>query len=161
MQQSQLPLCVEYIQALGPSFVAVIAALIAGYIAWRQWQTANHRLRLDMYERRYAIYEATKLLIEKVAMQGQITRQDVGEFYGSIRGAEFLFDGETKSYFMTIADLCWRAHLVRRRQERTKDDDALDRMIDEEMNILELVEKEGPNLEKKFSKYLDLSKVGL
>jgi hypothetical protein len=44
---SQLPYWVQYVQALAPAIVAVIAALIAGYIAWRQYETARYRLCLD------------------------------------------------------------------------------------------------------------------
>jgi hypothetical protein len=48
-----LPSCVQYIQALGPTFVAVVAAGIAGYIAWRQWRTAHDKLTFDLYEKRF------------------------------------------------------------------------------------------------------------
>jgi hypothetical protein len=57
MQPNQLPLWIQYIQAIGPSFVAVIAALIAGYIALRQWKTAHTRVKLDLFHERFAIFE--------------------------------------------------------------------------------------------------------
>jgi hypothetical protein len=57
---SELPYCVQLVQALGPTVVAVIAAFIAGYIAWRQWRTAHDKLSLDLFEKRFAVYEATK-----------------------------------------------------------------------------------------------------
>jgi hypothetical protein len=41
---------VQYIQALGPTVVAVVAAGIAGYIAWRQWRTAHDKLSFDLFE---------------------------------------------------------------------------------------------------------------
>jgi len=60
---SQLPYWVQYVQALAPAVVAIIAALIAGYIAWRQYKTAHYRLCLDMFEKRFAVYKATQDLL--------------------------------------------------------------------------------------------------
>jgi hypothetical protein len=40
---NELPYWVQYVQALGPTVVAVIAALFALYIGLRQWRTAHYR----------------------------------------------------------------------------------------------------------------------
>ena len=161
MQAAQLPYFVQIVQALGPTAVAIAVGSLAGYIAWRQWKTAQHRLRLDMFDRRFAIYEATKLLFGKVPLHGQITSDDLREFYRSMKGAEFLFDGETREYFKRIGELCWQAQMARHRQGRLNEGVALDKLIDEEDKILTFLQYEGPNLEKIVSRYLDLSKAGL
>ena len=82
MQPSQLPLCVQYVQALAPTFVAIVAAGIAGYIAFRQWRTAQDRLSFDLFEKRFAAYEATQRLIS--TLHG-LTPEDMGDFYDGIR----------------------------------------------------------------------------
>ena len=110
MQTSQLPLCVQYVQALAPTFVAIVAAGIAGYIAFRQWRTAHDRLSFDLFEKRYAVYQATQGLIS--TLHG-LTPEDMGEFYEGIRGAEFLFDGETRKFLMNIGDMALRARMKR------------------------------------------------
>jgi len=58
--QSQLPTCVLYVQALGPTIIALAASGIAGYIAFRQWLTARNRLKLDLFDKRFAIYQAMR-----------------------------------------------------------------------------------------------------
>src|ERR1700733_1277510 len=109
MQPSQLPCWVQYVWALGPSFVAIVAALIAGYIALRQWLTARHRLKLDIFDKRFAVYEATKMLITK----RPIRPHDLGEFYNGTRGAEFLFDGDTRTFLMNLGDIAFKARMKR------------------------------------------------
>jgi hypothetical protein len=161
MQPNQLPYFLQVVQALGPTFVAVVVGLFAGYIGWRQWLTGNYRLRLDMFDRRYSMYEATKLLFGQIAINGTVTSTDFAEFRDKIRGAEFFFDGEAKLFFTRLLELSWRANLARSRQRRTKDDTTLNKLFDEEDKCLELVDAEGPNLERIFSRYLDLSKIGL
>lgn len=58
MNQIQLPIWLEYIKAIGTPIVALFAALIAGWIAYRQWVTARNKLKLDFFDRRMAIYTA-------------------------------------------------------------------------------------------------------
>src|SRR6516165_2867269 len=80
---NELPYWVQYVQALGPTVVAVIAALIAGYIAWRQWRTAHgqwrtahDKLSFDLYEKRFAVYEATESFLTTAIVVGRITEED-------------------------------------------------------------------------------------
>jgi hypothetical protein len=161
MQPNQLPLWFLYIQALGPAIVAIIAALIAGYIALRQWWTAHDRLRLDMYDKRFAVYEATKTLINAAAVQGQAMQDDLNHFYDGIRGAEFLFDGDTRDFVMKIGDMAMRARMIRARLDRQPDHPQADKLIDQEEDILDFLRERDAHLEKLFGRYLDLSKVGL
>jgi hypothetical protein len=161
MQPNQLPYFLQVIQALGPALVAIVVGLFAGYIGWRQWLTGNYRLRLDMFDRRYAMYEATKLLFGQIAINGTVTSIDFAEFRDKIRGAEFFFDGEAREFFKRLLELSWRAYMARSRQRRIKDDATLNKLFDEEDQCLKLVDAEGPNLERIFSRYLDLSKIGL
>jgi len=82
-RMSELPYWIQSIQALGPTVVAIIAALIAGYIAWRQWRTAHRQWRtahdqlsFDLYEKRFAVYEATQSFLTTAIVVGRITEED-------------------------------------------------------------------------------------
>ncbi|MFZ0422960.1 MAG: hypothetical protein WAL80_08795 [Xanthobacteraceae bacterium] len=161
MDTTQLPYFLRVVQSLGPTTVAIVVGSIAAYIAWRQWRTANYRLRLDMFDRRYSVFKATRLLIDKIAINGQVSSPDFVEFRNDISGAEFFFDGEMRQFFTRLNELSWRAYLARSRQGRTKDDVALDKLFKEEDQCLELLEAEKPRLEKIFARYLDLSEIGL
>lgn len=161
MQQSQLPYFIQIIQALGPTAVAVVVGLVALLIAWRQRRTGKRRLQLDMFDRRYSMYEATKSLIDKIAVNGQVSSNDLVEFRRSVRGAEFLFGGEARQFFKSLINLSLQADLARGKQAQAKDEAVLGKLFDEEDQYLKLVEAEGPNLEKIFARYLDLSAIGV
>ncbi len=60
MSNSSLPLWVQYFQALGPTLVAVVLAYIAAAIQFRKWRTAYDKLRLELFERRFKIYDETR-----------------------------------------------------------------------------------------------------
>jgi hypothetical protein len=159
MKTSQLPLWVLYVQALAPTFVAIVAALIAGYIALRQWWTAHDRLSFDLFEKRFAVYQATQTLIS--TLHGGLTPEDMGHFYEGIRGAEFFFDGDTRNFLMNIGDMALRARSKRFQLEQQPNHPNLDQLIKEEESILNFLRQQDQNLERLFSRYLDLSKVGL
>ncbi len=161
MQSDQFPDLVQAIEAWGPTAVVVAVGLFVGFVAWRQWRTGKQQLRLKMFDRRYSMYEATKLLIDKIAINGQVSSTDLIEFRRNVRGAEFLFGGEARKFFKSLIDLSLQADLARSKQARAKDETALGELFDEEDQYLKLVAAEGPNLEKIFARYLDLSKVGI
>jgi hypothetical protein len=158
-QANSLPDWVQYIQALAPTVVAFIIGGVAAYIAWRQWETANHRLRLDLYEKRFGVYSAAKTLLNRAALHGAVRMEDVGEFYDGVRGAEFLFDGETKDFVMTLGTMAIKARLKRSQLERHPDHPRADKLIAEEEDILDYLRTKDETLEELFRPYLDLSKI--
>ena len=94
-------------------------------------------------------------------IQGQILPADLQEFYKATNGAEFFFDDETRDYYMKIGDICWRASMARASQARHREGARLDKLIDEEDNLLSFLHSQsGKPLEDRFRKYLDLSKIG-
>jgi hypothetical protein len=156
------PTTIVLFEKFGPIFITLVAAMIASYIAWRQWKTANYRVRMDLYERRFAVYDATKALIDKVKIHGQILPEDINEFYQKIRGAEFLFEGETRKVFTTVGELCSAASVARALLQRQPEHPRRDQLIDQEEKVLEFLQGDNDKvLERIFGRYLDLSKVGI
>ena len=161
IQPDQIAELVQGVQAWGPTAIAFVVGLFVAFIGLRQLRNGRQKLRLEMFDRRYSMYEATKLLIDKIAINGQVSSADLVEFRRNVRGAEFLFDGEARKFFKSLIDLSMRADLARTKQARAKDETALGELFDEEDQYLKLVEAESPNLEKIFARYLDLSKMGI
>ena len=156
---NQLPFWVQYVEVLGPSFIALVASLFVSYIAYRQWRTGQYRLRLDMFEKRYGVYEAIRSLIGTAELHRQITSEDLSEFYHGIRGAEFLFYGATRKFIESIGNMTFRARMAR--VALSKDHTRADRLIAEEKDVLAFLRDQDAALEKTFSRYIDLSKVGI
>jgi len=114
-----------------------------------------------LFEKRYAIFDATKLLLSKIPIHGEVTIEDLRTFYGAIRGSEFLFDGEMRQYLKQIVDLCLKARRARRRQGHAKEEQVLEQLIEEEEAILDYLQSQEDRLEKLFGRYLDVSTIGI
>jgi hypothetical protein len=67
--------------ASDPHWTAVFQALLTpaiglgvAWIAFMQWWTNHQKFRLDLFDRRYAIYDSAKRLIASVLTAGQADR---------------------------------------------------------------------------------------
>jgi hypothetical protein len=79
----------DYICALTPSVVALLVA----YIAYRQWRIAQGKLRLDLYNKRFAIFEATLQLYQELVRCSEETKLESiqTKFITAMIESEFLF----------------------------------------------------------------------
>lgn len=100
-----LPYWLEVVKALAPLFAAVATlaiGLIAGYIAWKQWETNRNKLKLDLFERRLALYEAAGNLIGHVITQARPTDEAMFKFLDETRSAAWLFDEDFAKYLESM-----------------------------------------------------------
>jgi hypothetical protein len=96
----------------------VIASLVAAYFARAQWRVADaqkeiayEKLKLELFEKRYAIYVATKELIGSI-LQGKGGRVEdvafVREHYIALDEARFFFEPEIQALLVNIHEECER-----------------------------------------------------
>jgi hypothetical protein len=83
---------IDYLAALTP---IAIAAFVA-WVAFQQFRIGRDKLRLDLYQRRFSVYEKTLFFYH--ALTGQIETQQseafsktLGDFITSYRESQFLF----------------------------------------------------------------------
>ncbi|ALN73186.1 hypothetical protein [Aureimonas sp. AU20] len=79
----------------------LIVGMSVAYIAWRQWQTAREKLALDLFDKRFAIYQT----ITQYYYPSQFvvdTRPDKEELLNAVRASTFLFD---KRISQTLVDV--------------------------------------------------------
>ena len=89
----------QYLAAL----LTPIVAILAVYIGYRQWRTAQNKLKLDLFDRRIKNYDATHRLI-KAALSGKPPEELQNEFSQAIYGVKWLFGSEVESY---LHDVLW------------------------------------------------------
>jgi hypothetical protein len=90
------------LQALGPLatiFAAIIAVLVTGTLGLAQWRIARaqkdiayDKLKLDLFDKRYAIYQAAQSLSRALMPSyKRIPYEDFGALQYTLQEAEFLF----------------------------------------------------------------------
>ncbi len=92
--------CIHDISSLGMLVIAVIVA----YIAFMQFKTNRDRLRLELYDKRFSVYEALKEFLIKFIRALDVTDKDLRDYRNKTNEAEFLFEEDIILYIKDIYD---------------------------------------------------------
>lgn len=52
------------------SLLVPVIAVLGAVIAYRQWRVAQNKLKLDLFDRRFAIFDAARKLIASILASG-------------------------------------------------------------------------------------------
>lgn len=83
-----------YLTALATPTLAFFGSLIA----FRQWRTAQSKLKLDLFTRREAVYEAAKDMISSIITSGRTSPAQEQAYLAGTRAALWLFDKDIVDY---------------------------------------------------------------
>ena len=100
-------------------------SLIGAYIAWRQWQTAHYRVKLDLFDRRYAIFLTARDFIRHLNSRDDTTDEELKKLQSASTAATFLFGQSVADRLADIEDIAseWQGVKLQRAQA-TKEQDA-------------------------------------
>jgi hypothetical protein len=83
-----------YLAALLTPTVAVLGS----FIAYRQWRLAQNKLKLDLFDRRFSVYEAARSLLASIMTSGKAKDEEVFKFMVSTREAKWLLNDSVADY---------------------------------------------------------------
>lgn len=102
-----------------PHWTAYVTALltplltlsVAIYIAVQQWRTARNKLKLDLFEKRFSIYDATRKFVGSSLNNNKVEIAELYAFWNNMHMAKWLLNAEVYDYLdKQISDriLKWR-----------------------------------------------------
>jgi hypothetical protein len=83
-----------YLSALLTPTLAVLGSLIA----YRQWSLAQNKLKLDLFDRRFSVFDASRSLITSIMNKGKAMDEDILKFSIATREAKWLFNASLAEY---------------------------------------------------------------
>jgi hypothetical protein len=148
----------EALKAITPIGIGAFA----GYIAWRQWRTSKLNLSLNLFDRRFKVYEATKKMFDDITNHVDVPSESMKQFLTDTAQARFLFPKKLMEYLDTLrsyaSDL--RANARRYDVAVQRNDQKLGaELTDREAELCDKVAKAEESLVKNFEPYLDLRHV--
>jgi hypothetical protein len=115
------------------TFTTLILAGIGAYIAWRQWRTAQDRLILDLFERRFQVFQdLTRTVSATFADKPNVEVQDITKFDTAIERARFLFGPEVHSYLTASRQQLMNMIVVERLLRDRPDDGPLRTKVEDQ-----------------------------
>ena len=86
------------------SIATLFLSVAVVVIAWQQWRIADNKLRLDLFDRRYKVYEATRKFLAVIISEATFTQSQLVEFDIGTSDAEFLFEADVVNYLKQIRE---------------------------------------------------------
>ena len=79
--------------------------MIAAWVAYQQAQIARSKLKLDLFDKRMAVYEAVRTALGAAASRGKLTQEEEIAYMVGTRPAQWLFGPEVFKY---LDETLWR-----------------------------------------------------
>ena len=148
-------MCISGLTSISNSIVGLAVAIIA----LQQWQVARNKLRLDLFDRRYKVFEATRLFLSVILSEATFSDAQLLEFYRGTSDTAFLFDQQFVDYLKEIAHraLDMRTHQTIWRTKQQGDERT--RLIEAEHEQLQWLGDQIGAMTKVFVPYLGFSKI--
>lgn len=75
-----------------------VVAIVGSYIAWRQSRTAQNKLKLDLFEKRFAVYHKARTMLGEVMTKGKLSDVGLYEYGAGVREAKWIMDDDVANY---------------------------------------------------------------
>ena len=75
-----------------------IVAVLGSFIAYRQWRTAQNKLKHDLFERRFAVFDAARKLLASIMTSGKAKDEELFKFLSGTREAKWLLNDDIAKY---------------------------------------------------------------
>jgi hypothetical protein len=81
---------------------AILVSCFLAYVAWHQWQLAQHKLRLELFDRRYRVFQALRKFLSAILSHARFSDAELFEYYAGTSDAEFLFGADVVDYLSQV-----------------------------------------------------------
>jgi hypothetical protein len=86
------------------ALLAPIVAIVATYIAIQQYRTTKLKIRLELFEKRYAVYDGAKMFISLAVRDGTLSDEAFFSLNETTQDAFFLFDDSVDQYIQLLRE---------------------------------------------------------
>jgi hypothetical protein len=134
-----------------------VIAVAAAFIAWQQWRTNRNKLKLDLFDRRFAIYDAARTFIGQLLAGTHASDAQTFDFLSRTRDAEFILDKDIADYlFKQIYQRALTLTTLRSEMEGLPMGEERTNNVQRQREIREWFLQQHEALAQAFSKYLAL-----
>ncbi len=138
--------------------VTVLVALFAVWIAFRQYQVARNKLKLDLFEKRFSVFAGTRKFLSILLQKGDVTLDDLFSYRASIAEADFLFGTDLVQYLLEIDRRALGVHTTIETMKPLPVSDERSRLAQRWSDEIGWLTDQLPELKKHFGPYMSFRK---
>jgi len=139
---------------------ALLTPAVAGfavYVAKSQWTTTRNRLRFDLFEKRFAVYQGARHFVGSVLANGTARHEELVKYLHATHAAKWIVSQDIHDYFeselynpaLELERIDSEIDNLRTGEERT-------RTVEQRKNLRIHFHKQLDQLDTRFSPYLQL-----
>jgi hypothetical protein len=102
---------VVYVAAI-QAMTTLLIGVLGGYIAWRQWRTSQDRIVLDLFERRFQVFQELTRTIYGAFSKANVQINDLANFDAAREKARYLFGAEVHDYLKQVRPKLIAIHAI-------------------------------------------------
>ena len=148
-------MCMDQIIEVSKALLTPVVAIVAAYVAWQQLATNRRKLKLDLFERRYAVYEKIGEFIGSILTSGKVQTGKEIQFLVDTKATEFLFGNDISQFVSEAYRKAVHLHALDSELEGSTGE-ARSANIKAQREIKDWFEEALTSLKKCFSEYLRL-----
>ncbi len=133
----------------------VLIAAIGAFIAYGNYKNAAVKLQLDLFDRRYKVFEAAKKLLATMTRDGDVNITELLEFNFAVAESDFMFGPDVSDYIDELRKKAGALHVAGKRM-RADTPDARRQGSEEATAIMDWVGTQYIWLRDVFRPYLRL-----
>jgi len=141
------------------SFLVPCIAFIALYIAYQQYLTNKLKLRLDLYEKRFKIFECLMKLLANIFQNANVSNENLNKFYANTNESEFIFDQDISKYIDEIRNKALRLQFLHKRIETLPVGTERNKLVEEDSELINWFVDQFNVSRELFFKYLSFKKI--
>ena len=144
--------------ASAAALTTALVAIVVAIITLGQWVTNRARLRHELFDRRYAVYEKITEFIADILVSGKVPAGEPDGFSRRTKTAYFVFacDKDVKVLVKQIREKAVELHALEATLESLKGDERTQNVA-KQMVVKNWLEQTLDSMESKFEKYFKLT----
>ena len=140
-----------------PAALSFITLLLAGIVTWvgyQQYLLARARFRLDLFDKRFAVYKATQKFLSTILGAARFEMEEFWQFRRDTQDAPFLFRVDIVEFLDAIDKAALDLRTAARSYEHLPVGDERTRLVNREAAVLKQLTDDLPRLRDVFAPYL-------
>jgi hypothetical protein len=134
--------------------LTLLVAAFATYVAYRQYALGRERFKLDLFEKRFAVFAATRRLLSHVLHDADVSLEQLFEYRAGVAEATFLFDSDITDYLKSIDEKALRLRTIMETMKALPVGEARTKAAGEVSEATQWLTEQLPELKNRFSPYL-------
>lgn len=148
-------MCLEQAIDVSKALLTPLIAVIAVYVAWQQMQTNRRKLKLDLFEKRYVVYEKVGEFIGSILTSGRVAPGSDKQFLVDTKASGLLFGPDISQFVSEVYKKAVHLHALEAELEGTHGE-ARTSNIKAQREIKDWYSRALEGLQGRFGEYLKL-----